>query len=165
MSDINFILAGKCWLLSGYGYSPGDPIEGMDTPAGSSEILIGSTVPDQFSGSLLMNAQDHALFAGWLRHGIGYNGRAIAGGLPNKWFNTLVGASGTVEMREVRFIRGSIQYDYLGAGWVRVSAQFRTRTGTEMSADEYETVAGIGGGAYNEMMLAAAIAANTEIEA
>lgn len=158
-TDINWPFTtgpGKCWLLSDNGYTPADLIERIETPAGSDELAIGTTGPDTFSGSVILSSADHALFVAWLRYTLK---------LGRLFFLAPVAAAGTIEPREIKFIPGSISYQFLGNGWWRVTASFETRVGTEMSEANYEAMSEVGFAAYYEMMLAAAIAMNTEIAA
>lgn len=116
------------WLLEGYGYGPADVERRMETPAGYRVRRIGTTGPDKFSGQLILSAPQFAYWVGWIRH-------AVESGM--LWLTVPAMAAGLSVTLSVRLPISSLSYERLPAGDWRVSANWETAAGTEMSEAEY----------------------------
>jgi hypothetical protein len=133
---INWPFAGKYWLRDGYGYARANLLSEMATRRGRAVLRIGTTGPSNFTASVLLTGAELALFDGWLQYEL------LAGAL---WFNAMVQASGTLEMREIRFLAVSQPTQIVGADHWTVTADFETRVGTQMDAETYAALQEYGG--------------------
>ena len=128
MTSTDWPLGAKRWLLNDQGYSPSDIERRMVTPAGTRVKRIGTTGPDVFSGTLLLDAPEFAYWVAWIRH-------TIEDGM--QWVTVPTKASGRSLELEARIPISALRHARVNSRFWRASASWETLSGTEISYAEY----------------------------
>lgn len=116
------------WRRAGYSQTPATLEREMETAVGVVSMTVGTTGPEVYTAELVLGLADVEFLKAFYRYTL-KNGRL--------WFNAVVDVGGLIDLREIKIVAGSLRYEPRGPAYKRVSMNFRTRVGTEMTAEMY----------------------------